>query len=68
MDLGGTAFKYKFFRKKGSEFMLPEFLLKKLDQFKDFELRKDDVWIVSFPKSGIWRGYSALWDRLIRVL
>ena len=33
-------------------FNLPEFLLKNLTNIKNFEPRKNDVWIVSFPKSG----------------
>lgn len=43
-------FKHKLFTCEG--FVLPEFLARDLDKFKTFETRKDDVWVVSFPKSG----------------
>lgn len=35
-----------------NSFFLPEFLAKSLSDFKEFKPRKDDIWIVSFPKSG----------------
>nr|QNH68008.1 sulfotransferase-like protein 1 [Brachionus koreanus] len=35
-----------------NNFYLPEFLAKSLEKFKQFQVRQDDVWIVSFPKSG----------------
>ena len=35
-----------------NNFYLPEFLSKSLEKFKEFKVRKDDIWIVSFPKSG----------------
>ncbi|RNA01338.1 estrogen sulfotransferase-like [Brachionus plicatilis] len=35
-----------------NNFFLPEFVAKSLEKFKQFEVRPDDVWIVSFPKSG----------------
>jgi hypothetical protein len=31
---------------------LPEFLVKMLRPIKSFKMRKSDVWVVSFPKSG----------------
>lgn len=42
--------KHKIFQCKN--FYLPEFLCKNLENFKKFQVRKDDIWIVSFPKSG----------------
>jgi hypothetical protein len=43
-------FKYKLFVCNG--FCLPEYLAKDLESYKTFQVRTDDVWIVSFPKSG----------------
>lgn len=43
--------KHKIFTCNG--FYLPEFIARHLSQFKEFKVRKDDVWIVSFPKSGL---------------
>lgn len=43
-------FKPKIFTCSG--FYLPDFVVKQLPDFKEFKKRKDDVWIVSFPKSG----------------
>lgn len=48
-DLG---FKHKMFKTNKGPYLFPEFLLKKLNEYKTFETRKDDVYIVSFPKSG----------------
>lgn len=44
-------FNHKIFTCSG--FFLPEFIFKHLNNFKNFRGRKDDIWIVSFPKSGI---------------
>jgi hypothetical protein len=43
-------FKHRLFKCKG--FVFPEFLAKDLENYKNFKLRKDDVFVVSFPKSG----------------
>jgi hypothetical protein len=43
-------FNHKFFVCYG--FYLPEFMARHLNSFKAFKPRKDDVWIISFPKSG----------------
>ena len=32
---------------------LPRMFGPKLEKIKEFELRKDDIWIVTFPKCGI---------------
>lgn len=42
--------KHKIF--SSDVFYFPEFLLKNLKLFKEFKIRKDDIWVVSFPKSG----------------
>jgi hypothetical protein len=49
--LSVPLFKHKLFHCNG--FYLPEFIAKKLSELKSFEPRKDDIWIVSFPKSGL---------------
>ena len=33
-------------------FCLPEYFLKFADQIENFEVRDDDVWVCSFPKTG----------------
>ena len=43
-------YKSKFFKIK--DYYLSELILKALKPIKEFEARKDDVWIASFPKSG----------------
>lgn len=43
-------FKHKFYSIK--EFIIPEFIVNKLQDLKSFEVRKSDVWVASFPKSG----------------
>lgn len=43
--------KTKFIRYKGV--VLPKFAEQTLDKLKTFKVRTDDVWIVSFPRSGI---------------
>ncbi|CAF0738590.1 unnamed protein product [Brachionus calyciflorus] len=35
-----------------NNFYLPEFCAKHLENFKNFQIRNSDIWIVSFPKSG----------------
>lgn len=44
-------FSYKLFTCCG--FYLPEFIFKNLNNFKNFKTRKEDIWIISFPKSGL---------------
>lgn len=44
-------FKHKLFTCSG--FYLPEFIAKNISNLKSFEPRKDDVWVISFPKSGM---------------
>ena len=44
--------KGKLIKTNIADYFLPEFFKKHLSQFKSIELRNDDVWIVSFPKSG----------------
>lgn len=43
--------KIKFIRYKGV--VLPKFVEQTLDKLNTFEVRTDDVWVVSFPRSGI---------------
>jgi hypothetical protein len=43
--------KTKFIRYKGV--VLPKFAEQTLDKLNTFEVRTDDVWVVSFPRSGI---------------
>ena len=45
-----SEFKNKLYQVNG--FIMPEFLVNKLDQFKEFQVRPDDIWVTSFPKSG----------------
>ena len=45
-----TDFKHKFYSIQ--DYIIPEFILNKLQDLKAFEVRKDDVWVASFPKSG----------------
>jgi hypothetical protein len=44
--------KGKLIKTNIADYYLPEFFKKHLSQFKSIEIRNDDVWIVSFPKSG----------------
>jgi hypothetical protein len=43
-------FKHKLYQIKG--FILPEFIISKLKDFKNFQTKTDDIWVASFPKSG----------------
>lgn len=43
-------FKHKCYSVK--DYILPEFIVNKLQELKAFEVRDNDVWIASFPKSG----------------
>ena len=45
-----SEFKNKFYQVYN--FIMPEFLVNQLDQFKEFQVRPDDIWVTSFPKSG----------------
>ena len=49
---GEIGFFKKMFTCRSSDRYLPEFLAKCLPSIKSFKMRKSDVWIVSFPKSG----------------
>ncbi len=44
------GFKHKFY--KVSDYVMPEFVINKLRDLKAFEVKKEDVWVASFPKSG----------------
>ena len=43
-------FKHKFY--SIMDYVIPEFIVNKLQDLKAFEVRKSDVWVASFPKSG----------------
>ena len=43
-------FKHKCYSVK--DYILPEFIVNKLQELKAFEVRDSDVWVASFPKSG----------------
>jgi hypothetical protein len=45
-----SEFKHKFI--KVEDFHFPEYLAKHLKNLKQFEVRNDDIWVISFPKSG----------------
>ena len=45
-------FKKKLIKTNLGPYILPEFLKKHISSFKSIELKNDDIWIVSFPKSG----------------
>jgi hypothetical protein len=53
-----TDFKHKFYSIQ--DYIIPEFILNKLQDLKAFEVRKDDVWVASFPKSGAYREFIEL--------
>jgi hypothetical protein len=50
--LTDTKFKNKLFKTNLGPYILPDYLEKLFTTLKSFELRNDDIWIVSFPKSG----------------
>ena len=54
-DIG--FFKKMFTCNTNDQRYLPEFLVKMLTPIKSFKMRKSDVWVVSFPKSGKFKIY-----------
>ena len=47
-----SFYKMHFVKAKGIEYFLPEFCIIDIQKFKKFQLRADDIWLISFPKSG----------------